>query len=161
MKTDVESSSKPKWNSQWSRDYYKRKKERDPDYYKTSKKRRRDDNPEKYKSYEQKYKDKHPDRCEKARKKYYNTDKGKIMWRYTANMRRARIKRQKIAEHFRKEIKQLYLACNIDNVIDHIFPLCGKNFCGLHVPWNLREMTQSDNNKKSNKFPDEFIHMKW
>jgi hypothetical protein len=39
--------------------------------------------------------------------------------------------------------------------VDHYYPLQGKNSCGLHVPWNLKIVTQSANRSKGNKMPEE------
>ena len=39
-------------------------------------------------------------------------------------------------------------------VVDHIIPLINPTICGLHVPWNLRVITQEENLLKSNKLID-------
>jgi hypothetical protein len=45
-------------------------------------------------------------------------------------------------------------ATGVRYAVDHVVPLQGEDVCGLHVPWNLRVITQDDNLKKSNKLVD-------
>ena len=57
--------------------------------------------------------------------------------------------------------KAAYLSftTGIPHHVDHIFPLQGKNFSGLHVPWNLQILTAFDNISKKNKVPADLAHL--
>lgn len=63
-----------------------------------------------------------------------------------------------LTKEHKKEIEEIYkLAKELSWLsegglhIDHIFPLRGKNSCGLHVPWNLQIIPRTDNLRKSNR----------
>ncbi len=67
-----------------------------------------------------------------------------------------------------KEIQELYFMSRIlkefDGIeydVDHIHPLMGENFSGLHVPWNLRVFPRKENNIKNNKPPKDELDLFW
>lgn len=57
---------------------------------------------------------------------------------------------QKIRDIY-KDCKELSISTGVKHHVDHIYPLFGKDSCGLHVPWNLRIITASENHSKGNK----------
>jgi hypothetical protein len=49
------------------------------------------------------------------------------------------------------ESRRVTKSTGIQHHVDHIYPLSGPNFSGLHVPWNLQILTASENCKKGNR----------
>jgi len=46
---------------------------------------------------------------------------------------------------------QITKTTGILHEVDHIVPLHGKFVSGLHVPWNLRIITKTENARKNNR----------
>jgi hypothetical protein len=66
-----------------------------------------------------------------------------------------------LSETHRGEIEALYVEAarltketGTAHHVDHIFPLMGDGFTGLHVPWNMRVISARANQSKGNKTPE-------
>ena len=134
----------------------------------------RDANPEKEAARTKAYRDANPEKIAAKDKAYYEANSEKIAaygkaWREAnkekiatkdAKRHAAKLKRTPpwLTEEHYDQITSIYAereritqATGIEHHVDHILPLQGKNVCGLHVPWNLRVITATDNLRKSNK----------
>jgi len=65
-----------------------------------------------------------------------------------------------MSDEDKKQINLIYLkrdfineVTGVKHEVDHIYPIQGKNSCGLHVPWNLRILTSTENRRKNNSLP--------
>lgn len=114
-----------------------------------------------------------PERCRANRKAWYSankerafkqtrewrkTDQGRAYVRELRRLRRATFRRACPAWASRREIKEVYLNAvrltretGIEHHVDHVVPLHSPLVCGLHVSWNLRVITASENHVKSNR----------
>ena len=65
-----------------------------------------------------------------------------------------------LSDSEKESIRLIYLkrdflneVIGVKHEVDHIFPLQGRDSCGLHVPWNLQVITSTENRRKNNSVP--------
>jgi len=104
-----------------------------------------------------------PDAAKTAYKQEYKT-RNPDLYKELVSLRRRRFRQATpkwLTTEQKLEIRLQYrLAIELSRTtkqryaVDHIIPIQGEEVCGLHVPWNLRVITQEENLKKSNKLID-------
>lgn len=69
---------------------------------------------------------------------------------------------------FLDELKSIYQKAqdlskktDVQYQVDHIIPLTHNDICGLHVPWNIQILTESENRSKKNKFDGTYSNESW
>jgi 5-methylcytosine-specific restriction endonuclease McrA len=93
-------------------------------------------------------------------KRHYHENKEEYIARSRARQRY--LNRSALSRRYASEIEEFYRTARklteetgVLHVVDHIWPINGKDSCGLHVPWNLRVITQVENDSKGNKRPED------
>jgi hypothetical protein len=99
--------------------------------------------------------------AEKSKRCYERTKHNKFAYEAFARAARRNAVPKWISTELKQEIQKFYVEARLKTrdtgtkyEVDHIVPLIGKKVCGLHVPWNLRVITQFENRIKQNRFEE-------
>lgn len=104
-------------------------------------------------AYAKAYREANPETVRKAVRKWRDENPGRC--REYSRARDAGLNKATPAWVNRDDIRYVYEMASLFGVhVDHIYPLKGKNSCGLHVPWNLQLLPATENIRKGNKMPD-------
>lgn len=99
----------------------------------------------------------------KAKRKTYRQENAALLNYHTAKRHAQKLQATPpwLTDEQKAEIKAIYAECRrlqeetgIAHNVDHIHPLQGETVCGLHVPWNLQVLTESENCAKHNNLLD-------
>lgn len=121
---------------------------------KAAKQRRKENNP----TYASEWRKKNKGKCVQYTIKYHKKNPEKHRIHATANANKRRTIKDSLPWVSTKELTAFYVVAarvskctGIKFHVDHIMPLCGNGFCGLHVPWNLQVIPAKINLRKGNK----------
>lgn len=99
----------------------------------------------------------------RAKRKIYRQENAALLNYHTAKRHAQKLQATPpwLTDEQKAEIKAIYAECRrlqeetgIAHNVDHIHPLQGETVCGLHVPWNLQVLTESENCAKHNNLLD-------
>jgi hypothetical protein len=113
------------------------------------------DNKDKALAYTTLWAKNNPIKRKQIQKKWRENNKDKVN-ALDASRRR---KFSKLTKLYKLQSQNIYIECHkitketgVPHEVDHVVPLNGLTVSGLHVPWNLRIITRTENRKKSNKW---------
>jgi len=109
------------------------------------------DNPERVREATKRWKDANRESIRETERRYIASNRGKV--RAKNARRRAGVARATPEWADVELMEFIYSECPPGHHVDHVYPLNGKNSCGLHVPWNLQYLPSRVNSAKSNKVP--------
>lgn len=103
----------------------------------------------------------HKDKYLATKKKHYEANRASIINKVAIRKRNIKNFATLNLPEIKKQIAALYAEARrmtevtgVQYTVDHIWPLKGKNSCGLHVPWNMQIITKAANDAKGNKEPE-------
>jgi len=116
-----------------------------------------------------KYRYDNPNNVKLTQKKYRDNNYTKILAKNSSRRAGKNSATPKWLTHIQKaQIQEMYdlalarsMQTNIKYHVDHIHPLKGKKFNGLHVPWNLQIIQEFENIIKGNRPPKSELSLFW
>ena len=131
-------------------------------YVRKSCKKAYDENPEKYKEKSRIRRENNPEEVRNIVNKSYNKNYQNDYVRQRARLNRNAANRRAATPSWLSAIQKAMILefydiararsvqTGVTYHVDHIMPVNGKNSCGLHVPWNMQVLSQSENCAKKN-----------
>lgn len=107
-------------------------------------------NPDKVSAMSRRWKEENPEKYRQVLRNWRSKNLGAAA--YYKSLRRARILQATPKWADLDKIRAIYKqAAELGMTVDHIYPLKGKNVCGLHVENNLQIISSEDNSSKGNR----------
>lgn len=127
------------------------------------------ENKEKVSRYHSEWRELNADKKREIDKKWRMMNAAKLNSYYSARRDRRRAAETSwLSAIERAQIQEMYdvaaaltVQTGVKHHVDHIHPLKGAGFSGLHVPWNLQVLPAQKNLSKGTRLPSEDIHLAW
>ena len=138
---------------------------KNPDNARNRKQRWRDKDRDLFNQKQREYREKNPGSGRKSCLKWQKNNRGRV----NANTNAYRALKLQASPNWltaiqKAQIQEFYdvaiavtVQTGMKHHVDHIHPLKGDGFNGLHVPWNLAVITAAENLTKLNKLPNAHI----